>query len=78
MCDQIELKREISQLINQAESLETWLSNNRSHPDREKVRRQLNALNCKITAKEQRIERSVYPGRFKDADEVSLPKYACR
>jgi tRNA A22 N-methylase len=75
MCDTIEIKKEISQLVAQAESLRTWLTDNPWHLDREKVFRELNTLNCKITAKEQRIERFDYPKRFKDADEVTLPKY---
>lgn len=75
MCDTLELKKEISQLIAQAESIETWLSNNIGHQDREKVIRELNALNCKITAKQQRVERFNYPKRFMNIeDTVTMPK----
>ena len=57
MCDTTEIKKEIEQLLQQADSLEQWTRNNIKHTDFEKVRRELNAVNVKIRAKQQRIER---------------------
>ena len=75
MCDEIKLSKEIMQLIAQSESLEKWLDTNKQHPDREKVMRQMHAVNVHIKAKQQRIERHNYPARFQTSQEYSLPNF---
>lgn len=63
-CENRTCNHEISELTKQLESLESWLVNNTQHVDFEKVNRKRNALNAKITAKQQYLERQKYPARF--------------
>lgn len=62
------INQEIARLTKLAESLESWLSQNVGHRDWEKVNRQRNNLQLKITVREQRIERHRYPAKFKQEE----------
>ena len=75
MCDIADIKKEIEQLLQQADSLDQWTRNNVTHPDFEKVRRKLNAVNVKIKAKQQRVERTINTNSrtVQVSQEYSLP-----
>lgn len=60
--------KEIKALMDQQESLDKWLDDNIGHTDWEKVNRQRNNLQLKITVREQRIERHRYPARFQQEE----------
>ncbi len=65
-------KKEIQTLLEQLEDLEKWLIENIRHQDWEKMNRQRNNLQLKITVREQRIERQEYPARFQQEESPYL------
>lgn len=68
-------KNEIKKYMAQVESLEFWLQKNIGHPDWEKVNRQRNITQMKVTVREQREEKQKYPDRFKGGSlDYNLPK----
>ena len=58
------LNKDVEQFLAQESSLENWINENRTHPDFEKVNRQLNIVRAKLMARRQHIDRIKCPDKY--------------